>query len=325
MWFFALHVPTWLGTTAKSGSLIAAWAGLFFGLVGTILALRRECLERIRLTFRFKATFIEEDAPNSDVRLEIDGVPSVEAIIVTVTNLGKGVTVEQCRSEYEASFHDGIRILETTAHVGQHIEKGKACEGRLKIYSKPLRFKSVVATDSTGRSRPCSGRELAQLNAEAEAWWEKTHFQKARNSTDAKFNERRRELQRERIQAKSLAARQAAAKRERETNQRRKLYNLMRRIGCINCEFQFPPGPYGATFNVTTIRQINHDMECIHDGVMELANLPEAKTVLERRVPCPADPNPSWAELRDIYDKNFRPIQTTFSRLEQEVIGGSSD
>jgi len=53
MSLFVLHVPEWLVTTARNGSLIAAWAGLFFGLLGTGLALRRELLERIRLTSRF--------------------------------------------------------------------------------------------------------------------------------------------------------------------------------------------------------------------------------------------------------------------------------
>lgn len=323
MWFFALHVPDWLVTTAKNGSLVAAWAGLCFGLIGTGLALRREWLERIRLTFRFKGTFIEEDNPNADRRLEIDGVPSVEAIIATITNLGKGVTIEQCRCEYEASFHDGIRVLTTIAHVGQHIEKGKACEGRLKIYSKPIRFKSVVAIDSTGEPRPSSDRELAQLNTESEQWWKQTHFQKERRSTDAKLNERRRELERARVQAESVAAQEAEKRRERETEHRRKLYNLMRRIDCIECDFQFPPNPTGATFNVTQIRQINQGIERIQDALLELASLPEAKAVLGLTIRCPANPT-AWNELAEICKADFLPLQATYRKLKAEVLGAST-
>ena len=266
MSLFVLNVPDWLVTTAKNGSLIAAWAGLFFGLVGTGLALRREWLERIRLAFRFKATFIEEDDPDPDMHLEIDGVPSVEAIIVTVTNVGKGVTIEQCRCEYEASFYDGIRVLTTTAHVGQHIEKGKACEGRLKIYSKPIRFKSATAVDSTGSLWPCSQRELTELNTEAEQWWKQTHFQKERSSTDKHLAERQRELKRKKLLAESAAAQRAEKTRERQAEQRRQLYSLMRRIDCIECEFEFPPRATGAVFNNGVIRQINQSIERIHDA-----------------------------------------------------------
>jgi len=324
MSLFVLHLPDWLVATAKNGSLIAAWAGLFFGLVGTGLALRREWLERIRLTFRFKATFIEEDDPNSDMRLGIDGVPSVEAIIVTITNLGKGLTIEQCRCEYEASFHDGIRVLATSAYVGQHIEKGKACEGRLKIYSKPIRFKSVVAIDSTGELRPCSDRELTHLNTESEEWWKKTHFQKERSSKDAKLNERRRELQRERLQADSVKAQEAEKTRERQAEQRRKLYSLMRRIDCIECDFEFPPRPTGAVFNTTVIRQINQSIERIHDSLMELADLPETKTVLEVTILCPPDSALPWPELKATYEKYCHPIQNVYRKLKAEVMGAST-
>lgn len=308
-------------TTAKSGSLIAAWTGLFFGLVGTGLAVRREWLERIRLTFRFKATFIEEDDLNADMRLAIDGVPSVEAIIVTITNLGKGVTIEQCRCQYEASFHEGIRILVTTAHIGQHIEKGRACEGCLKIYAKPLRFMSVVTIDSTGEFRICSERELTQLNTESEQWWKQTHFQKERSSTDAKLNERRRELKRARVEAESVAALQAEETREREIEQRRKLYNLMRRIDCIDCDFQFPPNLIGATFNVTQIRQINQGIERIQDALVELADLPETKAVLGVTIKCPANTSAPWNELGEIHKADFLPIQTTYRKLKAEVLG----
>jgi len=318
---FVLHVPDWLVTTAKNGSLVAAWAGLCFGLIGTGLALRREWLERIRLTFRFKATFIEEDNPNSDMRLEIDGVPSVGAVIVTITNLGKGVTIEHCRCEYEATFHDGVRMLVTTAHVGQHIEKGKACEGRLKIYSKPIRFKSVVAIDSTGELRRCSERELAQLNTEAEQWWKKTHFQKERSSTDKQLAERQREVTREKLQAESVAAQEAGKTRERQAEQRRKLYNLMRRIDCIDCDFQFPPNPAGATFNVTQIRQINQGIERIQDALVELADLPETKAVLGVAIRCPENSSAPWGELGEIHKAEFLPIQATYRKLKTEVLG----
>lgn len=325
MWLFVLHLPDWLVTTAKQGSLIAAWTGLFFGLVGTGLALRREWLERIRLTFRFKSTFIVEDDPNSDIRLAIDGVPCVEAIIVTITNLGKGITIEQCSCEYEASFHDGIRVLAATAYVGQHIEQGKACEGRLKIYSKPIRYKAVVAIDSTGVLRRCSDHELTKLNTESEEWWKKTHFQKERSSADAKLNERRRELQRERLQADSIATQEAERTRERQAEQRRKLYSLMRRIECIECDFDFPPKPTGAVFNATVIRQINQSIERIHDPVMELGDLPETKNVLEVTIPCPPDSVPPWPELKATYEKHFLPIQNVYRKLKAEVMGASTE
>ena len=324
MSLFVLHVPDSLVTTAKSGSLIAAWAGLFFGLVGTRLALRREWLERIRLAFRFKATFIEEDDPNSDMRFEIDGVPSVEAIIVTVTNLGKGVTIEQCRCEYEASFYDGMRVLTTTAHVREYIEKGKACEGRLRIYSKPIRFKSATAVDSTGKLWPCSQGELVELNTEAEQWWKRTHFQKERSSTDRQLAERQRELKRKKVLAESAAAQDAEKTREREAEQRRKLYSLMRRIDCVESEFEFPPRPTGAVFNNVVIRQINQSIEHIHDALLELVDLPETKAVLEVAIPCSAVDSPPWPELQGIHKKHFLPIQTVYRKLKAEVMGAST-
>jgi hypothetical protein len=142
--FFALHIKDWLATTAKN---IAAWAGLFFGLIGTGLSLRREWLERIRLTFRFQVTFIEEDDPNSNTHFAIDGVPSVEAVIVSVTNLGRGVTIEQCRCEYEASFHDGVRVMAATTHVGHTSRRARLVKGVSK--STQSRFGSRLSSQST--------------------------------------------------------------------------------------------------------------------------------------------------------------------------------
>lgn len=68
-----------------------------------MLAVRRELLERVRLKFKFHATFIEEDDANADARQAYDGVPVVDAVLMTVTNRGRGITIPQCRCEYESS------------------------------------------------------------------------------------------------------------------------------------------------------------------------------------------------------------------------------
>jgi hypothetical protein len=311
-----LHIPDWLLWTAAKGSLIAAWVGL-------ILATRRELLERVRLRFKFHATFIEEDDANADVRQEVDGAPLADAMLMTVTNKGRGITIGQCRCDYETSSGSGARTSATVADVGEYIGQGKACDARLKVYFRPTKFTSAVAVDSTGKSWRCSRRELKQLNSESEQWWDKKPFQKHASSTDKTLAERRREKQHERLQAESVAAQEAGKIRERQAEQRRKLYSLMRRIDCIECAFQFPPSPTGAVFNVTVIRQINHGIESIQDALMELADLPETKTVLGVTIPCPTQTNAPWDELHDVYDRHFLPIQKVFRDLKIEVLGAS--
>jgi hypothetical protein len=158
--FSGLHIPNWLLWAGAKGSLIAAWVGL-------ILAARRELLERVRLRFKFHATFIEEDDVNADIHQEFDGVPVVDAVIMTVTNKGRGITIGQCRCEYETSFDGGARTVATVAHVGEYIGQGKACDARLKIHFGPIQFTSAVAADSTGKGWKCSRRELKHLNDES--------------------------------------------------------------------------------------------------------------------------------------------------------------
>jgi hypothetical protein len=162
------------------------------------------------------------------------------------------------------------------------------------------------------------------VNTESEQWWKKTHFQKERSSTDAKLNEKRRELQRLRLEADSLAAEEAEKTRKRQAEKRRKLYSLMRRIDCIDCDFQIPPTGSGATFNVMQIRQINQGIESIQDALVELADLPETKAILGVTIPCPAEPNAPWNELGPIHKAHFVPIQTVYRKLKNEVLGANT-
>ncbi len=175
----ALHLSDWL-------SAAVPWIGLSFGFIGTVLAVCRELLKRVRLQFAFHATFIDEDHEIADVRQHFDGVPVVDAILMTITNRGRGVTIDHCQCEYRTSSGDCDRTVLTTAHVREYIERGKACDARLKVYFKPITFTSALAVDSVGKRRLCSRRELMQLNEESAQWWKKKLSRKSQIAGGAK-------------------------------------------------------------------------------------------------------------------------------------------
>jgi hypothetical protein len=303
------HIPEWLGSHITA---ITAWVAL-------IVTVRRELLEWVHLKFTLKITHIDEDDVRADVHQVFDGVPVVDAVLMRITNEGRGITIEQCQCEYLSSFSDGVRAVKITAHIGEYIGQGKACEGRLKIYAKPIRFTSAVAIDSTGRTRKCSRRELKRLNDESALWWSKQLFEKQASPSDKRLAEKRRAKQKEMLKLESTAAQQATKKHERESELKLKLYNVMRRIDCIECDFQFPPGA-GAVFNVTLIRQINHGLESIQDHLIELADLPETNALLGMTISCPANTSASWSELGEIYKADFLPVQNTYRTLKNEVL-----
>ena len=282
--------------------------------------MRREFLERVRLKFKFKTTFVEEDDEHADVGVEIDGVPVVDGLLVTITSKGRGITIEQFRCEYRSFSCDALRAITAGTHLGEHIGQGKACEGRLKIYSKPITFTSALVVDSTGKSWKCSRRGLTRLNNESVLWWSKKPFQKQESSSDKRLTEKRRAKQQEALALESAAALQSAQDHQRVTEMKRKLYNLLRRINWIEADFQFPPAA-GTSFSISTIMQINRDIESIQDALVELADLPESKVVLGVAIPTPANLSASWDELGEIWKTKFLPIQATYRKVKGEVLG----
>jgi hypothetical protein len=110
--------------------------------------------------------------------------------------------------------------------------------------------------------------------------------------------------------------------KERLVVDKRRLYNLLRKINCIQCEFSFPPGPTGACFNGPLIRQINQEIENIQDSLVELLDLPEARALINMRIPMPALNGASWTWLEAVWKEHFLPVQQTFQSLKTEVLGG---
>ena len=108
--------------------------------------------------------------------------------------------------------------------------------------------------------------------------------------------------------------------KERSVIEKRKLFNLLRKIDCIQCDFRFPPGPTGACFNGALIRQINKDIESIQDALVELLDLPEAQAVLDVRIPVPPFDGASWEWLEATWRKHFLPVQQLFRNLNVEVL-----
>jgi pyrimidine deaminase RibD-like protein len=101
---------------------------------------------------------------------------------------------------------------------------------------------------------------------------------------------------------------------------KRKLFNLLRGIDCIECDFRFPPGPTGACFNVGVIRQINADIDGIQNALVELMDLPEARQLVVARIPMPPTTDASWSWLEATFREHFLPIQRLFSTLKAEVL-----
>lgn len=116
------------------------------------------------------------------------------------------------------------------------------------------------------------------------------------------------------------AASQAQEEKERTVIKKRKLYNLLRKINCIRCEFRFPPGPQDACFNTPVISQINKDIESIRDALVELLDLSEARALADVRIPAPALGNVPWAWLEATWKEYFLPVQEVFRQLEAEVL-----
>ena len=132
-----------------------------------------------------------------------------------------------------------------------------------------------------------------------------------------------KELNREFIRSFPDAGKSAAKTPEGEDRgvvlAKRKLFNLLRKINCIECNFEFPPGPTGASFNGGTIKLINADLDRMQDAIIELSDLPEARTLFGARIPETLDA--PWGLYADTYRKYFLPIQTLFATLKVEVLG----
>jgi pyrimidine deaminase RibD-like protein len=113
---------------------------------------------------------------------------------------------------------------------------------------------------------------------------------------------------------------QPEKERKRLVAEKRKLYNLLRKINCIECNFCFPPGPQDACFNGSLISQINKDIECIRDNLVELLDLPEAKQLAELRIPAPPFSGATWPWLEETWREHFLPVQVLFRNLKAEVL-----
>jgi hypothetical protein len=136
----------------------------------------------------------------------------------------------------------------------------------------------------------------------------------ARKATEAQLKLAELEAERERRDAQE----RSAIARERIVQDKRKLYNLMRRIDGIECDYQFPPGPTSANFNVNQIRLMNQNIESIQDALVEV-DLPETKAVLGVTIRCPENPSAPWTELGKICESDFLPIQATYRKLKNEI------
>jgi hypothetical protein len=165
------HIPAWLFWILANVSILAAWTSL-------ILSARREYLERTILKFNFRSAFIDENGATPDSRQCIDGVPVVDGVLVTATNLGKRpITVERFRCKYKC-LPSVVGDRTVTSAVSETIGQGQASVGRMMIYVRPIQFTSAVAIDTTGKEWSCSKRELKTLNEESSKWWNAKPFQK---------------------------------------------------------------------------------------------------------------------------------------------------
>lgn len=117
-------------------------------------------------------------------------------------------------------------------------------------------------------------------------------------------------------------ASQAQKEKWRLVIEKRKLFNLMRKINCIQCDFRFPPAPTDACFNGALIRQINKDIESIRDTIVELLDLLEAQELVDVRIPAAPLNGVSWPWLEATWREHFLPVQQLFRRLKAEVLGG---
>jgi pyrimidine deaminase RibD-like protein len=110
------------------------------------------------------------------------------------------------------------------------------------------------------------------------------------------------------------------AKEDRKIMEKRRLYTLIRKIECIQCKFAFPPGPQDAVFNGSLINQINRTIDAIRDDLVDLLDLPEAKVVVDLRIPSPHYEGASWLWLEATWREYFQPVQEIFNRLKTEVL-----
>jgi len=108
--------------------------------------------------------------------------------------------------------------------------------------------------------------------------------------------------------------------KERVVIEKRKLFNLVRKIDCIQCDFRFPPGPTDAVFNGALIHQINKDIESIRDALVELLELPEAQALADVKIPAPPLEGASWSWLEATWKEHFLPVQQLFRNLKAEVL-----
>jgi pyrimidine deaminase RibD-like protein len=99
------------------------------------------------------------------------------------------------------------------------------------------------------------------------------------------------------------------AKENRAIQEKRKLYNLIRKINYIQCKFAFPPGPQDAVFNGSLISQINRDIDAIRDDLVDLLDLPEAKVAVDLRIPSAPYEGTSWLWLEATWREYFQPVQ----------------
>ena len=113
---------------------------------------------------------------------------------------------------------------------------------------------------------------------------------------------------------------EAEKEKERHVSEKRKLYNLLRKINCIECNFHFPPGPQDATFNGQLISLINKDIDEIRNALVELLDLPEARALVDVRVPVAPLGNVPWAWLEATWKEHFLPVQQLFRKLKVEVL-----
>jgi pyrimidine deaminase RibD-like protein len=110
------------------------------------------------------------------------------------------------------------------------------------------------------------------------------------------------------------------AKEDRTIKEKRRLYSLIRKINCIQCRFAFPPGPQDPVFNGSLISQINRDIDAIRDDLVDLLDLPEAKAIVDLRIPPAPYEGASWLWLEATWREYFQPVQEIFNRVKAEVL-----
>jgi pyrimidine deaminase RibD-like protein len=119
-----------------------------------------------------------------------------------------------------------------------------------------------------------------------------------------------------------ITAGQARKEKERLVMEKRKLFNLLRKINGIQCDFRFPPGPQDpCCFNTPLIQTINKDIESIRDALVELLDLPEAQALADARIPTPPLGAVPWSWLEAAWKDHFLPVQQIFRNLKAEVLG----